>query len=146
MPPKSAKSRHHSLSQKKLRKILQRFTQDRIFLHQHCRHIGRFSHLCLLEIIEMASKILGITTDQIANFNTARRSFKLQNSQDNIFFLFFQTFFIKSSLGVCTKRITTEDQEWPNCILSFIFSFSFQPSSNLVQQCYNNWEARDKSI
>ena len=43
--PKSGISRHYSLSWQNSLQFYKYFTQDRNFLHQHCRHIGAFFHL-----------------------------------------------------------------------------------------------------
>ena len=43
---KSAKLRHYSLSQQNSVKFNKDFTTYRIFLHQHCWHVGAFLHLC----------------------------------------------------------------------------------------------------
>ena len=45
MPPKSVKLRHYSLSWQNSVKFCKDFTPDRIFLHQHCWHVGTFLHL-----------------------------------------------------------------------------------------------------
>ena len=45
MPPKSAKLWHYSLSWQNSVKFCKDFTQNRIFLLQHCWHIGTFLHL-----------------------------------------------------------------------------------------------------
>ena len=45
MPPKTEKSRHYSLSQQNSVEFCKDFTRDRIFLHQHCWHIGTILHL-----------------------------------------------------------------------------------------------------
>ena len=45
MPPKIAKLRYYSLSRQNSVTFCKDFTQDKIFLHQHCWHVGTFFHL-----------------------------------------------------------------------------------------------------
>ena len=48
--PKSAKSQHYSLSRRSSVTFCKDISQDRIFWHQHCWHVGTFSHLTVKQL------------------------------------------------------------------------------------------------